>query len=197
MKRREHWLSDTYSIMHVIPCGSQRKGLYRSKVLFLFNSILTPKKRPYEDSIANKTRYISIDANIAQAVKKCYKWKNRFWRFQKRFFIVFTRFFECSTPPYSPFGASLQCKGTTFGEQMDYSCNANGVQLKDKRSTFLMKRSFFTRQLIAFWKPVRKPFYAHTKSNSPKMPPSTLWGNYVLCIITCWMSVILHGRWRK
>lgn len=42
-----------------------------------------------------------------------------------------------------PFRASLHCKWTTVGRQMDYSCNVNVVQLERKSCPFAAKRSFF------------------------------------------------------
>ena len=42
-----------------------------------------------------------------------------------------------------PFRASLHCKWTTVGRQMDYSCNVNVVQLERKSCPFAAIRSFF------------------------------------------------------
>ena len=65
--------------------------------------------------------------------------KNRFWRFQNRFFMFFAVFYTL----HFPFWASLHCKWTTFGRQMDYSCNVNVVQLECKSCPFAAKCSFF------------------------------------------------------
>ena len=65
--------------------------------------------------------------------------KNRFWRFQNRFFMFFVVFYTL----HFPFWASLHCKWTTVGRQMDYSCNVNVVQLERKSCPFAAKRSFF------------------------------------------------------
>ena len=69
--------------------------------------------------------------------------KNRFWRFQKRFSLVFTCFLSVlhhptlhSEPLYIANGLHLESKWSTVATQMEYCSNANGVLLKGKRSTF-------------------------------------------------------------
>ena len=63
------------------------------------------------------------DANIVQAVKKCYKIKIDYRDSRSRFYM----FLWCTIPCFYSIRASLHSKGTTFGGQRSSICNATGA----------------------------------------------------------------------
>ena len=87
------------------------------------------------------------NANIVQAVKKCYKIKNDYRELKSRFWW----FFHSYSSHFWSFRASLLSKRTTFGMQGSPFCIAKRLQLYCKRSTFAMKCTPFSQSLVAYF----------------------------------------------